>query len=577
MTKSPAVGVGFLLPLSDNQSFVSVKNVCLFWSFLFCFSVLSAQQPSAKKVFTRAETLRGALSPSRSAYDVTFYNLTVEFDIANRSIKGRNAIYFFTKDSADVLQIDLTEQLEIDSVLYHGDPLPFMREFSAVFVPLPEQLPVRAYDSLVVYYHGKPQIAKHAPWDGGFVWTQDEKGNPWVAVACEGLGASSWWPCKDHPSDEPDSIQITCIVPAELQAVCNGNLRSETNINASQKAYTWFVSYPINLYNVTFNIGKYAHFHDKLTYSDGTQLDLDYYVMPYHEKKAHKHFEQVKPMLLCYEKYLGKYPFMRDGYALVETPYLGMEHQSAIAYGNGYKTGYAGRDHSGIGLDFDYIIIHESAHEWWGNSVSCSDVADMWIHESFATYTEAIYVEHLFGKEKALKYINARRKHVKNEAPIQGIYGGNNSGDGDMYLKGALMLNSIRSVINDDAVWWNIIKGISDTFFKYQTVSADEVIYYMEWKSGKKLAPIFEQYLKHAKPPKLHYLVKKMGKGSYAFSYYWEADVRKFNMPVIVEFDGQVKYLPAQTDKFLTEVFQLKKPETFKVKTDLTYFDVLLE
>src|SRR5690606_33938083 len=215
-------------------------------------------------------------------------------------------------------------------------------EFSAVFVPLPEKLPVRSSDSLVVYYRGKPQIAKHAPWDGGFVWTQDEKGNPWIAVACEGLGASSWWPCKDHPSDEPDSLQITCIVPAELQAVCNGNLRSETNINASQKAYTWFVSYPINLYNVTFNIGKYAHFHDKLTYSVGSELSLDYYIRPYHKKKAHKHLEQVKPMLLCYEEYLGKSPFMLDGYALVETPYLGMEHHRAIADGNGSKTGYSG-------------------------------------------------------------------------------------------------------------------------------------------------------------------------------------------------------------------------------------------
>lgn len=546
-------------------------------AFLFVFFTLSAQQPLGKKEFTRAETLRGGLRPARTGYDVTFYNLTVEFIPLEKSIKGRSAIHFKATDNIEILQVDLAEELTIDSVLYHEGRVPFMREYGAVYVPLPQKMALRQQDSIVVYYRGQPKVAKHAPWDGGFVWSYDEAQNPWIAVACEGLGASSWWACKDHPSDEPDSLQITCIVPADLQAICNGNLRSETAVNETQKAYTWFVSYPINLYNVTFNIGKYTHIHDDLMYSDSSHLDLDYYVMPYNEAKARKHFEQVKPMLLCYEKYLGKYPFPKDGYALVETPYLGMEHQSAIAYGNGYKTGYAGRDHSGIGLDFDYIIIHESGHEWWGNSVSCADMADMWIHESFCTYTEAIYVEHFYGKEKAMQYINANRKRVGNKAPIQGVYGGNSEGDGDMYLKGSLMLNSIRATINNDALWWQIIKGIADTTFKHQTVNADEIIHYIEWKSGKKLEPIFNQYLKHTKPPKLHYQVRKIGKKDYGFSYYWEADEKDFNMPVIVEADGQTYHLPALTDKYSTRFFTLKNPITFKVKTNLTYFDVMLE
>lgn len=545
------------------------------YSLLLVVSALSAQQPFGKKQFTPAEKLRGGLTSARAGYDVNFYDLTVEFDTLKKSIKGCSKIYFTVKEGIDVMQIDLVKNLTIDSVVYHEEVIQSLRQYEAVFVALGDKLEVGLRDSIAVYYHGKPQVAKHAPWDGGFVWTHDEEGNPWIAVACEGLGASSWWACKDHPSDEPDSMQITCVVPANLQAICNGNLRYETHQGDSLKAFTWFVSYPINLYNVTFNIGKYVHFHDDLTYSDGSHLDLDYYVMPYNESKARKQFEQVKPMLLCYEKYLGKYPFMRDGYALVETPYLGMEHQGAIAYGNGYKTGYAGRDYSGIGLDFDYIIIHESGHEWWGNNVSCADMADMWIHESFCTYTEAIYVECMYGKEKALKYINARKNHVENKEPIQGIYGYNSEGSGDMYLKGSLLLNSIRTVINNDSTWWSIIKGIQEDF-KLQTVNANQIIRYIEGKSGRKLEAIFKQYLQFTRPPKLHYQIRRTSKNDISFNYYWEADVPEFNMPVLVEADGQLIYLPAST-QFQSKEFRLENLSSFTVKTDLTYFDILME
>ncbi|HEY0261528.1 MAG TPA: M1 family aminopeptidase, partial [Chitinophagales bacterium] len=373
-----------------------------------------------------------------------------------------------------------------------------------------------------------------------------------------------------------DSLQITCIVPANLEAVCNGNLRREKYISDKQKAFTWFVSYPINLYNVTFYIGKYTHLRDDLTYSDGSHLDLDYYVMPYNEMKARQQFEQVKPMLLCYEKYLGKYPFMRDGYALVESPYLGMEHQSAIAYGNKYKSGYDGHDYSQMGLLFDYIIIHESGHEWWGNNVSCSDMADMWIHESFCTYTESIFVECNFGKDKAIQYINSQKKRVKNEAPIQGVVGSNREGSGDMYAKGSLMLNSLRSVINNDTLWWNIVKGIQDSF-KLKTVSAEDIIGYFNEKAQRNLTPIFKQYLKYGRLPKLHYSVKKVGIKDYELSCHWEADVPDFNMPVIVEADGQKVFVLAKVGEVSKQIFRLKNPSSFTLKPDLTYYDFVSE
>jgi aminopeptidase N len=532
---------------------------------------MNAQLLSQKKVFTRMDSLRGSLRPERTCFDVTFYNLSVDFDTIEKSISGRNAIYFKVTAASDKMQIDLAENLSIDKISYHNKPLNYTREFNAVFVSLPEPLTIDHYDSLVITYHGKPQIAKRAPWDGGFVWKHDIHNDLWLAVACEGLGASAWWPCKDHLSDEPDSIQITCIVPEKLQAVCNGKWRGEQPINGGKKAVTWFVSYPINLYNVTFNIGNYVHWNDTLTYSDGDILQLDYYVLAHNKEKAEIQFQQVKPMLLCYEKYLGKYPFMDDGYALVETPYLGMEHQGAIAYGNKFKTGYEGRDYSRIGLNFDYIIIHETGHEWWGNSVSCSDIADMWIHEGFCTYSEAIYVECMFGHEKALEYINAKKTTIGNKAPLQGPYGVNEEGDGDMYNKGMLMLNTLRTIVNNDSLWWSTIYNIANTKFKYKTTNADEVIAFFETSTSLLLKPIFNQYLSYPELPILKYSLRKKNSRSYVFEYNWETKVPHFEMPVILNVDHTVVRLRGTNIK-QTQILKIKKGQTISLNEDLIYF-----
>lgn len=530
-----------------------------------------SQLLNQKKVFTRKDSLRGSLRPERECFDVDYYELALNFDTVNASISGSNSIYFKVKKMTNIIQLDLEEHIAIDSILWQNKVLAFTREFNAVFVRFPETLTFNSRNTVTVKYHGQPVIAKRAPWDGGFVWSKDKEGNAWIAVACEGLGASSWWPCKDHLSDEPDSMKITCIVPTGLSAVCNGNLIQERKVSEKQTAFTWSISYPINTYNITFNIGKYTHWRDSLRYSDGDILRLDYYVMPYNLEFSKKQFEQVKPMLLCYEKYLGKYPFMRDGYALVETPYLGMEHQGAIAYGNKYQTGYAGKDFSKIGLDFDYIIIHETGHEWWGNSVSCRDIADMWIHEGFCTYTEAIYVECMFGKAKAKEYINAKRSSVRNKAPIQGSYGVNEEGDGDMYNKGMLMLNTVRNIVGDDELWWQIIKGISDTAFKMKVTDADEIISYFNKKSGQNLSAVFSQYLKYPKLPTLVYSLKRKGKNC-KLTYSWETDVANFQMPVFVYVQKKLHRLDGNNKK-LTKSFSCETIDDIQIATDLMFVD----
>jgi aminopeptidase N len=553
---------------------IKVKK-SLFLLLFLCMAIgMNAQLLSQKKVFTRMDSLRGSLREERNCFDVTFYNLSIDFDTLNKTISGRNAIYFNATSRSNKIQIDLAENLSIDQISYRNRPLTFTREFNAVFVSLPEPLVIHQKDSLVITYHGKPQIAKRAPWDGGFIWKHDINNNLWLAVACEGLGASAWWPCKDHLSDEPDSLQITCIIPQQLEAVCNGNWRGEKRMYGGKKAVTWFVSYPINLYNVTFNIGNYIHWNDTLKYSDGDILQLDYYVLANNKVKAEKQFEQVKPMLLCYEKYLGKYPFMKDGYALVETPYLGMEHQGAIAYGNKFKSGYDGRDYSRIGLDFDYIIIHETGHEWWGNSVSCADIGDMWIHEGFCTYTEAIYVECMFGKQKALEYINAKKTTIGNKSPMQGPYGVNEEGDGDMYNKGMLMLNSLRTIVNNDSLWWNTIYKMANQAFKFKTTNAEEVIRFFETSTALPLSPFFQQYLNYPEIPILNYKLNKKGRKTYIVEYHWTSNVPNFEMPVMLNVGPNIIRYKGTTQT-QTQTLKLKKGEKVSVNEDLTYFKTL--
>ncbi|MCB0516618.1 MAG: M1 family metallopeptidase [Chitinophagales bacterium] len=505
------------------------KIYCQFGSMLFVLLLASCYTISAQDlIFSRLDSLRGSLSPFRSNIDVLFYNLDVEVFPQDSIIVGSVEILFEKITDEKLLQIDAHRNLIIDSIFWKETPLIFVRENDVIWITLPE-IELQNKSSIIIYYHGKPTIANNPPWDGGFVWREDAEGNPWIGVACEGIGASIWWPNKDHLSDEPDSCTITCTVPYPLECIANGELRQKNTANNKVKS-TWHVSYPINNYNITLNIGKYAHFADTLyRTADNSSLKLDFYPLAYNYEKAQHHFGQIKPMLHCLEHYLGYYPFENDGYALVETPYLGMEHQGAIAWGNEYKPGYLGRDLSQQGYTFDYIMLHETIHEWWGNSVSCADLADLWIHEAFCTYAESFYIECLYGYQKAIEYINGSKYRLLNDVPMRGQYGVNNEGSGDMYVKGALFLNTLRHVVNKDELWWNMIYGLANDY-KFQTIHADTIIDYFCQKSAMPLRPIFIQYLDFATVPEFDFYYKNEGKNLVLY-YRWKADVADFSMP----------------------------------------------
>ena len=547
---------------------------------LIVFLMLLAQVVSAQSLldqqdkYTRADTLRGSLRPERTCFDVTFYELNIRIDTALKSISGSNKIVYKTVEDFTTLQIDLYDNMDIDSIVVAGQSAKYRRDFNAVFVTMPAKMAKGTTGEMMVYYHGRPVIAKRPPWDGGFTWTEDNNGELWMAVSCEGMGASLWWPNKDYLGDEPDSMRIICTVPNGLKCISNGVEEKEVANADKTTAFYWKVSYPINNYNVTLNVGEYEHLTDEYVAEDGAKLALDYYVMPYNLTKAKDQFKQVKPMLKCYEKYLGKYPFWNDGYALVETPYLGMEHQGAIAYGNKYKTGYAGHDFSRIGLTFDYIIIHESAHEYWGNSVSCYDLADMWIHESLATYTESIYVDCVYGADTSLLYINAKRSSVGNKKTIVGNYGVNEEGDGDMYNKGMLFFHTLRHVVNDDTKWWGIIKGMCDTTFKFKNIGYNDVVNYFNQKTGMNLSPVFEQYLRHAKIPVLQYSLKKVKGHTFKLSYKWRVDAKGFSMPFFASVTGNPDLHLTGTDALQEITITLNKEKDFLIREDLGYFNI---
>lgn len=525
---------------------------------------------STKPVFTHADSLRGFLLPIRSCYDVKFYDLSVTLNIPDESILGSNSIWFEVVSPTKMIQVDLTEKLSVASITdEQNNKLNFSRDGNAIMISFPTTLNKGMHYKIKIDYFGKPVVGKMLPWDGGLKWTKDEDGLPWVAVACQGTGASVWWPCKDHQSDEPDSMMINITVPKELMDISNGRLRKKTPVGDDMMQYSWFVSYPINTYNVTINVGAFAHFNDWHVNNNDT-LTLDYYVKSYNLEKAKKQFEQVKPMLNCFEKYFGKYPFYRDGYKLVETPYLGMEHQSCIAYGNKYKTGYMGMDFSGIGLDFDYIIIHETAHEWWGNNITTKDIADMWVHEGFGSYAEVLYTECLYGKAKALDYVNAQRKKVGNKTPIIGPYDVNIEGSGDMYPKGSLLINTIRQYIDNDSLFFSILMNIQKTF-AYQTITSANVESLMTKQSGKNLTPIFDQYLRHAAIPVFEYEVVK--EKPFQLRYRWKADVADFDLPVRIDCNKENKRLNVTTQWQETTLAGFDS-NCLIIRDDLGYFKV---
>jgi len=545
-------------------------KVLVFIALLLLFKNGFGQLLTSASDFTRADSLRGMLTETRSCYDVLYYDLNVRIDPGTNFIQGHNTIQFLAVSSFERLQFDLFENMEIDYILFENDTLVFERQHNAVFVKFDKEILKDELSKIKVFYSGYPVTAQHAPWDGGFVWESDQDSNHWVGVACEGIGASLWWPNKDHLSDEPDSMMIRVSVPPGLMNVSNGRLRNVIEQQDGWKRFDWFVSYPINNYNATVNIGNYKHFSDFYVSGEDT-LTLDYYVMPYNYEKAIEQFKQVKPMLGCYEKYFGRFPFWDDGYKLVETPYLGMEHQSAIAYGNEYKTGYAGIDYSKIGLDFDYIIIHESGHEWWGNSVSCSDIGDLWIHEGFCTYSEALYVECLYGYNLAMDYVNAKKVSVSNKDPIIGFYNVNKEGSGDMYNKGMFMLNTLRHVIDNDELWFAMIKDIVKEF-EYKTTSTNEVVGYINKYTGQDLTYFFSQYLWYPAIPIFEYKLRKRRKKR-VLEYRWKVDVDDFRMPIkVTTAPDQFEFIyPTTTWQEMN--LRLKKAG-FQVAESLFYVEV---
>ena len=537
--------------------------------FLSLFSVKSICQE-----FSLSDSLRGSLSSYRSCYDVYYYDLNVTIDDENKElINSYNDFYITSLEDFDNIQIDLFSNLEINSIVFNETKLNFKRKFNAVFIDFPEIIKKGENVKFRVNYDGKPRKAVNPPWDGGFSWDYDKNKNPWIGVSCQGLGASSWWPCKDHQSDEPDSMRITCTVRSPLKVVSNGKLISnksgyDLKLKSKVNTSSWFVSYPINNYNVTLCAADYAHFSDYYL-SNSDTLFLDYYVLTYNETKAKEHFKQVKPMLECFEEYFGQYPFINDGFSLVETPYLGMEHQSAIAYGNNYLPGYNGNKNFIAGLDFDYIIVHETGHEWWGNSITTNDIADMWIHEGFCTYSEVIYVECMYGYETMLEYVNNQKRFVRNDKPIVGPYNVNKKGSNDMYQKGSLMLHTLRNLINDDELWFSILKGISIDF-KYKVLDGKDIIEYINRKVDFDLSLFFNQYLFNSKIPILEYKIQKEGR-EYVLLYRWNA-IKEFDMKLLIN-DGEKNIWISPNSEWKEYTIGNIDIKNFSIRDDLFYVD----
>lgn len=511
------------------------------FSFLFFLIYSNIHFLSIAQPYNRTDSLRGSLNPDRACFDVYYYDLNLNIDIQNKSLQGVNHIYFKTLSNTKKIQLDLFSNLIIDSVVFNNQKLSFTRDSNAFFIRFPSTLQANSIQKLSVYYEGNPIIAKKAPWDGGWVFTTDSLHRPWVGVACEGIGASLWWPLKDHLSDEPDSMRLHYTVPSSLMAVGNGILES-TNASADKTTTTfnWKISYPINSYNVTCNIANYAHIQDQHIQTNKDTLSIDYYVLDYNRQKALNHFKQVHPMLTCYEKYFGPYPFFKDGYAMVETPYWGMEHQGAIAYGNDYTNKI---------INFDYIIIHESGHEWWGNNVSTSDHAEMWIHESFTTYAENLLVEYFYGYDMSIRYLNLNKSSIKNIDPIVGPLDVNYEGwnGSDMYYKGAWILHTFRNVLQDDLLWFSILKGIQQDF-ALQTIHTDDVVQYINKKTGKDYSWFFKQYLYTAQPPTLITFTEKIKKFTRVY-YKWGNTNPNFVMSLPLNIEpNKLKYITPSLD-----------------------------
>lgn len=503
------------------------KTIYLFLLFLVTNTILAQK-------FTRQDSLRGSITKERSWWDLKKYHLDIKVNPADSTIIGSNTIDYQVVEKYNVMQIDLQEPMQITKIVQDGINLKYQREGNVYYVYLVANQSKGEKKQLVIFYGGKPKIAVNPPWDGGITWKKDENGKSFIASSCQGLGASVWWPNKDHMYDEAESMLISVNVPKGLMDISNGRLISTKQLKDNTTTYTWQVTNPINNYGVNINIGDYVAFSEKYKGEKG-DLDCQYYVLRNNLAKAKKQFQDVPKMLKAFEHWFGPYPFYEDSYKLVEVPYLGMEHQSSVTYGNGYKNGYRGRDLSGTGwgLKFDFIIIHESGHEWFANNITYKDIADMWIHESFTNYSESLFVEYYYGKEAGAAYVRGTRKNIRNDQPIIGQYDVNNEGSGDMYYKGGNMLHTIRQIINNDEKWRQILRGLNSTFY-HQTVTTQQIENYISEQAGIDLTPVFNQYLRDTRVPTLEYYFTEK-----QLSYRWINCVDGFTMPVQVDLSGE--------------------------------------
>jgi len=515
----------------------------------FIFFTFIGLWVNAQIKYTHLDSLKGFYSPLRSWWDVRHYDLHVDFNLKDSSVAGFNEITYFVLESKNVLQIDLLDPLVIDSIIQNKQQLNYKKDGPAYFVNLVSPQIKSSRQKLRIYYHGKPKVAINAPWEGGVVWKKDVEKNPWVSIACQGMAARVWFPNKDHMADEPDSADMYFSSQNDLITVSNGKLVGVTMIGKKLQ-YHWQIKNPINNYNIIPYIGKYVNIKDTLSGKNGP-LDLEYWVLAPNYEKAKIHFTQVKSMLRCFENWFGPYPFYEDGYKLVEAPFLGMEHQSAIAYGNNFMNGYLGRDLSlsGWGLKWDFIIVHESGHEWFGNNISAKDVADNWIHESFTAYSENLYVEYLYGKQAGAEYVIGTRKAIQNKQTIIVDYDVNQGSSGDLYYKGANMLHMIRQIVNNDSLWKAILQGLNKTFW-HQTVNTKQIENYMSTFLKIDLSKVFDQYLRTTKIPTLEYYIKKN-----KLYYRWTNVVKDYTMKLKIKNAEKEEWLDV-TEKWQNKLYQ---------------------
>ena len=510
------------------------SRLIIFLFIVFTIDGFSQGLMEDKLLPTRQDTLRGSITPEREWWDLTYYHLDIKVEPDKKFIVGSNTVGYKVLKSNKLMQIDLQEPMKITSVVADGKSLKFNRDGNAYFIELKQKQKKNDINYIKINYEGFPKEAIRAPWDGGLSWTKDENGNHFIATSCQGLGASVWWPNKDHMYDEVDSMLISVNVPKNLTNVSNGRLRKVTELKNNTKTFDWFVTNPINNYGVNINIGDYVSFSEVYKGEKG-DLDIDNYVLSYNLEKAKEQFKQVPMMIEAFEHWFGPYPFYEDSFKMVEVPYLGMEHQSSITYGNKYQNGYLGRDLSGSGwgLKFDYIIIHEGGHEWFANNITYKDIADMWVHEGFTCYSENLYVDYFFGKEASADYVIGTRRGISNRKPIIGQYDINREGSGDMYSKGANLLHTIRQLAKDDEVWRKTLRGLNKEFY-HSTVTTGEIEEYISKSIGMDLSKVFDQYLRDHRVPVFEYEITNG-----VLMYRWDNVIDGFNMPLEVIIDGE--------------------------------------